>query len=175
MATSVWLTFIFWWIIKPDITKTLLNNHIQFLSLIIIISLITIFYWKIMNVHLNIKAEIYLYPASISLALMSIITHYIAIKSPSQFDGVIYYFIDNESKFGGFRPYSSNVLEDIEKFAFFSKAALSAMPLLDFRPYLIHCHDWQTGLVPVYLKERFQGSDFFRGIKSVITIHNLFC
>ena len=44
-----------------------------------------------MNVHLNIKAEIYLYPASISLALMSIITHYIAIKSPTQFDGVIYY------------------------------------------------------------------------------------
>ena len=47
------------------------------------------------------------------------------------------------------------------------------LPILDFRPELIHCHDWQTGLVPVYLKERFQGNDFFRGIKSVITIHNL--
>lgn len=88
-------------------------------------------------------------------------------------DGVIYYFIDNESYFNGFKPYSSNVYEDIEKFSFFSKAALSAMPLLGFRPDIIHCHDWQTGLIPVYLHERFQGNDFFRGIKSIMTIHNL--
>ena len=88
-------------------------------------------------------------------------------------DGVTYYFIDNESMFGGFRPYSGNVLDDMEKFIFFSKAALSAMPLLDFRPDIIHCHDWQTGLVPVYLKERFQGNEFFHGIKTIMTIHNL--
>ncbi|MBE5878359.1 MAG: glycogen synthase GlgA [Lachnospiraceae bacterium] len=88
-------------------------------------------------------------------------------------DGVIYYFIDNESMFGGFRPYSNNVYDDIVKFTFFSKAALSAMPLLGFRPDVIHCHDWQTGLVPVYLRERFQGNPFFHGIKSVMTIHNL--
>ncbi len=88
-------------------------------------------------------------------------------------DGVTYYFIDNESMFGGFRPYSGNVLDDMEKFIFFCKAALSAMPLLDFRPDIIHCHDWQTGLVPVYLKERFQGNEFFHGIKTIMTIHNL--
>ena len=88
-------------------------------------------------------------------------------------DGVQYYFIDNESYFNGYQPYSGNVLEDIEKFSFFSKAALSALPLLDFRPDLIHCHDWQTGLIPVYLKERFCNNDFYRNIKSVMTIHNL--
>lgn len=88
-------------------------------------------------------------------------------------DGVTYYFIDNESYFNGFKPYSNNVYEDIEKFSFFSKAALSAMPLLDFRPDIVHCHDWQTGLIPVYLHERFQGNDFFRGMKSIMTIHNL--
>ncbi len=88
-------------------------------------------------------------------------------------DGVTYYFIDNESYFNGFKPYSGNVLDDIEKFAFFSKAALSAIPLIGFVPDLIHCHDWQTGLVPVYLKERFQGNELFRGMKSVMTIHNL--
>lgn len=88
-------------------------------------------------------------------------------------DGIQYYFIDNESYFGGFKPYSDNALYEIEKYAFFSKAVLSVLPVLDFRPDLIHCHDWQTGLIPVYLKERFQGNDFFRGIKSVITIHNL--
>ena len=88
-------------------------------------------------------------------------------------DGITYYFIDNESYFNGFKPYSGNVYDDIEKFAFFSKACLSALPLIGFHPDLIHCHDWQTGLVPVYLKERFHDSDFFRNIKSVMTIHNL--
>ena len=91
----------------------------------------------------------------------------------AEVDGIQYYFIDNEGYFGGFKPYGDNALFEIEKYAFFSKAVLSVLPILDFRPELIHCHDWQTGLVPVYLKERFQGNDFFRGIKSVITIHNL--
>lgn len=91
----------------------------------------------------------------------------------AEVDGVKYYFIDNEMFFGGFSPYGDNVLYEIEKFAFFSKAALSILPLINFRPDVIHCHDWQTGLIPVYLKERFQGNEFFRGIKSVMTIHNL--
>ena len=88
-------------------------------------------------------------------------------------DGIHYYFIDNERYFGGFKPYGDNALYEIEKFAFFSKAALSILPVIGFRPDLIHCHDWQTGLIPVYLKERFQGGEFYRGIKSVMTIHNL--
>ena len=88
-------------------------------------------------------------------------------------DGITYYFIDNESYFSGFKIYSDNVLDEIRKFSFFCKAALSALPLTGFRPDLIHCHDWQTGLIPVYLKERFAGGDFFRGIKTVMTIHNL--
>lgn len=62
---------------------------------------------------------------------------------------------------------------EIEKYAYFCKAVLSALPLLNFQPDLIHCHDWQTGLIPVYLKERFHGGDFYRNMKSVITIHNL--
>ncbi len=88
-------------------------------------------------------------------------------------DGVHYYFIDNEMMFGGDRPYGNDALYEIEKYAFFCKAVLSALPLLDFRPDIIHCHDWQTGLIPVYLKERFAGGDFYRGIKSIMTIHNL--
>ena len=88
-------------------------------------------------------------------------------------DGVKYYFVDNEAMFSGFKPYSDNVLEEITKFSFFSKAVLALLPLIDFRPDVIHCHDWQTGLVPVYLRERFQGNEFFQGIKTVMTIHNL--
>ncbi len=91
----------------------------------------------------------------------------------AEVDGIQYYFIDNESYFTGSNIYSDDAIYEIEKFAFFSKALLSALPLLGFKPDLIHCHDWQTGLVPVYLKERFAGSDFFRGIKTVMTIHNL--
>jgi len=91
----------------------------------------------------------------------------------AQVDGITYYFIDNESYFTGFGIYSDNVIHEITTFSYFSKAVLSALPLIGFRPDVIHCHDWQTGLIPVYLHERFQGNDFFRGIKSVMTIHNL--
>ena len=81
-----------------------------------------------------------------------------------EYEGIKFYFIDNEEHFSGDKPYYG-MPGDLEKFAFFSKAALSILPVIDFRPDIIHCHDWQTGLIPVYLKERFEGSDFFRGIK----------
>ncbi|WP_343250938.1 glycogen synthase GlgA [Diplocloster hominis] len=89
-----------------------------------------------------------------------------------EYDGILFYFIDNEYYLAGPKPYG-NIFEDIEKFAFFSKAALSALPVIGFQPDIIHCHDWQTGLVPVYLKDRFHDGEFYRNIKSVITIHNL--
>ena len=91
----------------------------------------------------------------------------------AEVDGVIYYFIDNEDMFNTYKPYTDDALFEIRRFSFFSKAALSALPTIGFRPDLIHCHDWQTGLVPVYLKERFQENEFYRGIKTVMTIHNL--
>ncbi|MCD8104341.1 MAG: glycogen synthase GlgA [Lachnospiraceae bacterium] len=89
-----------------------------------------------------------------------------------EYDGVHFYFIDNEYYFSGPKPYG-NIYQDIEKFAFFSKAALSALPSIGFRPDIVHCHDWETGLIPVMLKDKFQEGEFYRGIKSVITIHNL--
>ena len=89
-----------------------------------------------------------------------------------EYDGILFYFIDNEYYLAGPKPYG-NIFEDIEKFAFFSKAALSALPVIGFQPDIIHCHDWQTGLVPVYLKDRFHDGEFYRNMKSVITIHNL--
>ena len=91
----------------------------------------------------------------------------------AEYDGIKYYFIDNEGYFGGPKPYCDDPLWEIEKYAFFCRAALSTLPLIDFRPDLIHCHDWQTGLIPVYLHERFAGGEFYQGIKTVMTIHNL--
>ncbi len=89
-----------------------------------------------------------------------------------EYEGITFYFIDNEYYFNGPKPYTAAPW-DLEKFAFFSKAVLSVLPVIDFRPDIIHCHDWQTGLVPVYLHDSFQGGEFFRGIKTIMTIHNL--
>lgn len=88
------------------------------------------------------------------------------------YDGVTFYFIDNEYYFTGWSPYG-DTRWDLEKFAFFSRAALAALPVIGFRPDIIHCHDWQTGLVPVYLHDSFQDNEFYRGIRSIMTIHNL--
>lgn len=87
-------------------------------------------------------------------------------------NGITFYFLDNEFYFSGSWPYG-NTYDDIEKFAFFSRAALSALPVIGFQPDIIHCHDWQTGLVPVYLNDYFQGDVFFHNIKTIFTIHNL--
>lgn len=89
-----------------------------------------------------------------------------------KYEGIQFYFIDNEYYFSGPKPYG-NIYQDIEKFAFFSKAALSALPVIGFRPDIIHCNDWQTGLIPVFLKDKFHEGEFFRDIKSIMTIHNL--
>lgn len=87
-------------------------------------------------------------------------------------DGVTFYFIDNEAYFSGNHPYT-DAYYDLEKFAFFSKAVLSSLPILGYKPDIIHCHDWQTGLIPVHLKGSFMGDPFFHGIRSIMTIHNL--
>ena len=89
-----------------------------------------------------------------------------------EYEGITFYFIDNEEHFSGDQIYDG-MPWDLEKYAYFSKAVLSVLPTLDFRPDVIHCHDWQTGLLPVYLHERFQDNPFYQGIKSVMTIHNL--
>ena len=89
-----------------------------------------------------------------------------------ELDGITFYFIDNEYYFSGPKPYG-DIRYDLEKFAFFSRAVLSALPIIGFRPDIIHCHDWQSGLVPVYLNDSFRAGDFYQGIKTIMTIHNL--
>lgn len=90
-----------------------------------------------------------------------------------QYEDIEFYFIDNEYYFNGFAPYEGDPKWNIEKFAFFSKAVLSILPVIGFRPDLIHCHDWQTGLIPVYLDNFRYLGEYYRGIKSIMTIHNL--
>ena len=83
-----------------------------------------------------------------------------------ELDGVTYYFVDNERYFKRNKIYGED--DDCERFAFFAKAVVETFSITDFEPDLIHCNDWHTGLVPIYLKERG-----LNNIKTVFTIHNL--
>ena len=86
-------------------------------------------------------------------------------------DGVVYDFIDNQEFFSSGNPYV-NLVDDIPKYCFFSKAALAALNYMDWIPDIVHCHDWQAALVPVYLRTLFKDSPVGRA-KSILTIHNL--
>ena len=87
-------------------------------------------------------------------------------------DGVKFYFVDNKFYFG--RPYIYGMGGDeYERFGFFCRAALNALPLLDFQPDVIHAHDWQSGMVPALLKIQYAHLPFFANIKTMFTVHNL--
>ncbi len=86
-------------------------------------------------------------------------------------DGVVYDFIDNEEFFSAGNPYIS-LVDDIPKYCFFGKAALAALNYLNWIPDIIHCHDWQASLVPVYLRTLFAGTPIEKA-RTILTIHNL--
>ena len=97
-------------------------------------------------------------------------TYYVGIME-YVWDGVVYDFIDNEEFFSEGKPYT-NLIDDIPKYCYFGKAALAALNYMDWIPDVIHCHDWQAGLVPVYLRTLFDNTPVARA-KVMITIHNL--
>ena len=86
-------------------------------------------------------------------------------------DGVVYDFIDNEEFFSDGNPYT-NLIDDIPKYCYFAKAALAALNYMNWVPDIIHCHDWQAALVPVYLRTLFENTKL-TSAKTILTIHNL--
>lgn len=96
--------------------------------------------------------------------------YYVGIMEYQE-DGVVYDFIDNDEFFSWGNPYT-NLIDDIPKFCYFAKVALAALNYLNWTPDVVHCHDWQAALVPLYLRTCFQDTDVGRAI-SVLTIHNL--
>ena len=86
-------------------------------------------------------------------------------------DGVVYDFIDNEEFFSSGNPYT-NLIDDIPKFCYFAKAALAALNYMNWVPDIIHCHDWQAALVPIYLRTLFANTQL-ASAKTMLTIHNL--
>ncbi len=90
-----------------------------------------------------------------------------------EYNGIKFYFVDNEYYFKCDTPYSSDLKWDIERFTFFCKAVLAILPVVGFRPDIIHCHDWQSALIPVFLHSTFATNPFYSSTKSIMTIHNL--
>ena len=97
-------------------------------------------------------------------------TFYVGIME-TEMDGVIYDFIDNREFFDWGNPYTG-LWEDIPKYCYFSKAALAVLNYLEWIPDVVHCHDWQAAMVPMYLTTKFAGTPV-GSAKSVLTIHNL--
>lgn len=89
----------------------------------------------------------------------------------TQYNGVTYYFIDNEYYFN--RQGLYGFYDDAERFSFFSRAIMEMLPYINFHPDLIHCNDWQTALVPTYYYLFYSHNEWYRNIKSVFTIHNI--
>lgn len=89
-----------------------------------------------------------------------------------EYDGIPFYFIDNEYYFK--RTESYGFYDDGERFSFFSRAILESINYMeDFIPNVIHCNDWQTGMVAVLLQEHYKKKGELLDTKTVFTIHNL--
>lgn len=86
-------------------------------------------------------------------------------------NGVIYYLIDNEFYFRRRGLYGYD--DDAERFVFYGVAVMEAVRYMDFRPDIVHCHDWQAGLIPFLLRTRYSQDPAWDGVSSVFTIHNL--
>ena len=87
-------------------------------------------------------------------------------------DNVTWYFVDNKYYFGRNYVYGLGS-DECERFGFFCKSVLSALQLLQFKPDILHAHDWQAGMIPALLNLQYAKSPFYQGIPTVFTIHNL--
>ncbi|MBI4428833.1 MAG: glycogen synthase GlgA [Ignavibacteriales bacterium] len=88
------------------------------------------------------------------------------------------YFLDNEKFFGRDGVYQSpqskkDYKDNDERFIFFCRGVLETLKRLGWQPDIIHCNDWQTGLIPAYLKTVYKGDAFYKDSKTVFTIHNM--
>ncbi|EGO61725.1 glycogen synthase GlgA [Acetonema longum] len=87
------------------------------------------------------------------------------------YEGLTFYFLDNEYYFK--RPGLYGYYDDGERFAYFSRAVLEALPVIGFQPDIIHCHDWHAAMIPVLLTAQYRQRKQYRRMKTVFTVHNL--
>ncbi|MBQ7714095.1 MAG: glycogen synthase GlgA [Oscillospiraceae bacterium] len=86
-------------------------------------------------------------------------------------DGVTWYFVDNEYYFKRGELYG--YYDDAERFGFFSRAVTELLRDLPAKPDVVHCNDWQSALVPIYIHDEAVRDEFYKSIRTVITIHNI--
>lgn len=86
--------------------------------------------------------------------------------------GITVYFVSNNEYFGS-KPSLYGSENENARFFFFDVAALQLLKKLDFKPDVIHCHDWHTGLIPYFLKGRYKKDPFWEKTATLYTIHNL--
>jgi glycogen synthase len=113
-------------------------------------------------------------PVGINTAIGNVKSSFIT----NQKDKVQVYFLDNEEYFGRDGIYQipatkKDYKDNDERFIFFCRGVLETLKRLGWQPDVIHCNDWQTGLIPAYLKTIYKDDPFFRNVKSVFTIHNM--
>ncbi|WHH61482.1 glycogen/starch synthase [Petroclostridium sp. X23] len=86
-------------------------------------------------------------------------------------ENIRYYFIENQHYFNRKNLYGYD--DDAERFAFFCRAVLEALPLIGFQPDIIHCHDWPTGMLSVFLKAHYAKHPFYKNIHTIFTLYGL--
>lgn len=86
------------------------------------------------------------------------------------------YFIENEFYFnrdGLYTDKNGDYKDNLERFSYYCKRSLRLLKEIDFIPDIIHCHDWQAALIPVYLKTAYRDDRTYKNIKTILTIHNI--
>ncbi len=126
-----------------------------------------------MPLYRNIKAQYFSDMKQVAVfdTHVSWRTKYCGLYS-MEYNGITFFFIDNEEYFA--RDSYYGYYDDGERFAYFCNAAMDCLPLLpDFKPHILHCNEWQTALIPVYLKTLYAQSKLHEGLRTVFTIHNI--
>lgn len=86
------------------------------------------------------------------------------------------YFIENDTYFnrdGLYGEKTGDYPDNLDRFSYYCKKTLELLKKINFEPDIIHVHDWQTSLIPVYLKTIYKGDPFYKNTKTVLTIHNI--
>ena len=91
-------------------------------------------------------------------------------------ENVSIHFVENEEYFNRASLYGDgdgDYPDNLKRFSFFCERALLLAKETGFKPDIVHAHDWQAALLPVYLKTKFSSEPFFKRSRSVLTVHNL--
>ena len=90
--------------------------------------------------------------------------------------GIKVYFIENDKYFnrdGLYGDKKGDHKDNLERFSYYCKRTLELLKEINFSADVIHCNDWQTCLIPVYLKALYSMDAFYKNIKTILTIHNI--